>query len=285
MQTVLKRIILGIALLLALHTAASAGELVIVQITDPQIGFYEEGDLEWETDRINCAIDAINALKPDFVIFTGDMVQKTTDSTQTALVKGCIARIDPGIEILYVPGNHDAVCRDGRVDMTPYRERWGDDRFRVERDGVVLIGFNSVLLNNERHDTATIDRQTEWLRENLEEGDGMKLVFTHYPFFMTDIDDEDASTHITGKYRRTYLDMMADNGVRAIFSGHRHAYIYRTYRGMELVTASALGRPLGKAPSGVEVIVVEDGELSHRYCAIEEIPHSREELRQLLRQE
>ena len=95
--------------------------------------------------------------------------------------------------------------------------------------------------------------------------------------------DECAETH--DMTRRTYLDMMADNGVRAIFSGHRHAYIYRTYRGMELVTASALGRPLGKAPSGVEVIVVEDGELSHRYCAIEEIPHSREELRQLLRQE
>lgn len=44
------------------------------------------------------------------------------------------------------------------------------------------------------------------------------------------------------------------------------------FKQMELVTTSALGKPLGKAPSGMRIVKVYKERIEHEYYGLDEIP-------------
>lgn len=62
---------------------AQTSSITIVQITDPQFGFFDKNEsFEKETALYTKAVEQINAIVPDFVVITGDFVNNSRDMKQ-----------------------------------------------------------------------------------------------------------------------------------------------------------------------------------------------------------
>jgi serine/threonine-protein phosphatase CPPED1 len=86
------------------------------------------------------------------------------------------------------------------------------------------------------------------------------------------VDEPTAYSNIDQEFRRKYLDFFKDNKVNALFTGHYHNNKLLEYGPMQLVTTSALGKPLGDAPSGVRVVKIYREKIDHQYYGLEELP-------------
>ncbi len=60
--------------------------------------------------------------------------------------------------------------------------------------------------------------------------------------------------------------------VDAIFSGHLHNNAQGEYKGIRLVTTSAVGKPLADAPSGLRIVKVYNDRIEHKYYGHDELP-------------
>ena len=64
----------------ATSALAQQREPVIIQVSDPQLGFITESeDFSPEQELMARLTERINALKPDVVVFSGDLVHYRTD--------------------------------------------------------------------------------------------------------------------------------------------------------------------------------------------------------------
>lgn len=280
----MKKILLTTLSCLTVALALAGGKppvTVIVQVTDPQMGFYSDNrDMAYETDALTRAVEAINRLRPDAVVFTGDYVHNPASEEQWAEFLRIVSRIDHRIETLYVPGNHDMLFGGGSIDMTPYTEHLGADRFSVRVKGALLTGINSDYLKNETLGSAKEQQQLLWLKRSLErrKKHEVSLVFAHHPFFLDRIDEPENYSTLSPQRRQTYFDLFADTGVTAVFAGHRHDNAEASHEGIRMITTSAVGRQLGGAESGLRIITIRDGRVSHRYYPLDRLPVSRDAL-------
>ncbi|MCK5738585.1 hypothetical protein KAH55_05365, partial [bacterium] len=122
------------------------------------------------------------------------------------------------------------------------------------------------------------EKQEQWLQNEFEKRNGADyahtFVFQHHPYFFRALDEKDGNENIPQNIRQAWLDRFADNGVTAIFTGHYHQNAFAEYRGMELVTTSAVGRPLGDDASGFRIIKVYADRIEHTYVSLENIPET-----------
>ena len=94
--------------------------------------------------------------------------------------------------------------------------------------------------------------QLEWTRKTLGEARFFRgaVVFMHHPFFDEDVGEPDGYHSITKKDRKLWLDLFADNNVRAVYSGHRHTTIpEHEWRGVRLVNTNAVCNSFDNKPS------------------------------------
>ena len=124
----------------AAMTACAADSFVIVQIADAQLGFtaaevsQREGteyvnDLTYETECLKKAVEMINDIRPDVVVFTGDQVNHAADKEQWTVFADIVSGISKTVKVFHLPGNHDVFINEGNVDSTPFTSRFGEDRF------------------------------------------------------------------------------------------------------------------------------------------------------------
>ncbi|MFQ7502292.1 MAG: metallophosphoesterase [Alistipes finegoldii] len=258
---------------------------IIMQVSDPQMGFYADNrDMAYETRTLTKTVEAINRLRPDVVVFTGDYVHNAADESQWTEFLRIVAEINPRIKTLYLPGNHDVRLEEGSVDVEPYTKHLGIDRFCVRVNGILLTGINSDYLKDE---TGPLER-----RESVpvagpfaqkKRPSRTSLVFAHHPFFLRQIDEPDGYSTISPEKRRRYFELFRETGVQTVFTGHLHDNAETSYDNIGMITTSAVGRPLGDAPSGVRIIVIKDRTIIHRYYPLDEIPDARTGLIQALR--
>lgn len=278
----MKKLLLTLSMILLACAAAYGRRLVIVQVSDPQMGFYaENGDLSYEIDRLSDAVERINRLRPDAVVFTGDLVHDWDDPVQLETFAALAKRIDRRIRTYYLPGNHDVKRSDGVVDSTPFTDIYGADRFSVRIGRTRLTGFNSVLLKDEIRDCSKEERQFDWLAGVLANGRGVEcdVVFAHHPLFLYSYDEPDGYSVIVPQKRMRYLSLFEREKVSAYFAGHFHNNAEGTYHGIPIVTTSAVGRQLGDASPGVRIITVRGGRIAHCYYNISDIPSRKNELK------
>lgn len=128
------------------------------------------------------AVKEVNSLttKPDFVIFTGDLIH-THDDAAVRLArmkefKSIVA--DLGIPTVhFMPGEHDAALDKGEM----FKEQFGDVRYAFDHKGVHFI-----VLDNVSDPTGTLGQeQLEWLKADLakQKPDANIVVFAHRPLF------------------------------------------------------------------------------------------------------
>lgn len=246
-----------------------------IQLTDPQFGMFESNaGFESETILYEKAVAEINRLNPDFVVITGDLVNDQNSVSQINEFKRITAKIKPTIPVYYSPGNHDIGQVPTPESLEKYKKNYGSDRFSFKHKSSSLIGFNTGLIKAKLEKPEK--KQYHWLAKQLQKSRNNQhiLLFTHYPFFNKTVDEPTAYSNIDKEYREKYLNLFSKNNVKAIFFGHHHNNGYATYGKMELVTTSALGKPLGNAPSGFRIIKVYNDKIEHEYFGLEELPDS-----------
>ncbi len=265
-------------LVLIIVSSCAKAEFTIVQIADAQLGFTAAeisqrtgeayvNDLTYEADCLRKAVEHINVIKPDVVVFSGDQVNIPGDTVQWNAFAGIIAGIDKSVQVCHLPGNHDVLYVSGCVDSSPFTSRYGNDRFILSEKGINLIGLNTNLI---RSGDLREQEQMEWLEAVLDKvkASEITLVFGHHPFFMTDIEEEDSYFPLPKGKRRIYFDLFTKAGVDAVYAGHRHNNSEGTYNGIPMKTTTPVGFQIGEASPSVRVISIRNGELSDELIEI-----------------
>ena len=246
-----------------------------IQITDPQFGMFDNNErFEKETVLYEKAVAKINNLNPDFVVITGDFVHDQNSVSQIDEFKRITAKINPKIPVYYTPGNHDIGQTPDKASIKKYNKNYGSDKFSFYHKGSSFIGFNSGLIKAKLADPE--QEQFNWLAKKLKKSENAQhiILFCHYPFFNKTVDEPTAYSNIDLEYRKKYLDLFNTNKVEAVFSGHYHNNSLAKYGKTQLVTTSALGKPLGKVPSGMRIIKVYSDRIEHEYFGLDLIPDS-----------
>lgn len=246
-----------------------------IQLSDTQFGMYEDNtSFEKETELYEKAVIHINRLKPDFVVITGDLINKPDSKEQLAEFKRITAKITPDIPVYLTPGNHDVKNEPDKLSIKQYLKNFHYQWFSFEHKGSRFIGVNSSVIktNLSKYER----KQFNFIKKELKKSKAAihKLVFCHYPFFNSKFDENEGYSNIGLENRKKYLDLFADNGVDAVFAGHLHDNNEVEYKDMQLITTCAVGKPLGDAPSGFRVITVLPDRIESVYYGLEEVPDS-----------
>jgi 3',5'-cyclic AMP phosphodiesterase CpdA len=244
-----------------------------IQITDPQFGMFDSNaSFEKETVLYEKAVAKINILHPDFVVITGDFVNDPNSAAQINEFKRITAKINPRIPVYYSPGNHDLGQNPDEASIKKYKKTYGSDKFSFDHKGSSFIGFNTSLI---KANLAKPEQdQYDWLTKRLKKSQkaGHIVLFCHYPFFNKTVDEPTSYSNIDRGYREKYLNLFRDNKVNALFSGHYHNNKLLNYGQMQLVTTSAVGKPLADAPSGLRIVKIYSDKIEHAYYGLEELP-------------
>jgi len=244
-----------------------------IQVTDPQFGFFESNKgFSKETELYEKAVSKINNLHPDFVVITGDLVNNKDDKSQIAEFKRITARITPSIPVWYSPGNHDIGQPPAQKDIDAFISEYGHDRFSFRHKNCTFIGLNSCLVKSGISEPEQL--QFEWLSKELSNAEVMNhiIIFSHYPFFIKAFDEPETYSNISTEIRNRYLDLFKKFKVDAVYAGHLHNNESAKYGQMEMVTTSAVGKPLANAPSGLRIVKVYSNRIESVYYSLDELP-------------
>jgi 3',5'-cyclic AMP phosphodiesterase CpdA len=277
--------VLLLALLLAFPAAAprpvAAGEALFffIQLTDPQMGMYEEDrGFARETANLTRAVEHVNRLRPAFVVVTGDLVNRSGDAAQSTEYRRIIRGIDPAIPVHNVPGNHDLGDPPTPQKLAWFRETFGPDHGTFTVHGWRFVFLNSTLLYHPSAAPKEAEAEKAWLIAKLHEGDEAKaghlVLFQHHPWFVKDPAEADGYFNAPRPLRGEFLEIFRKAKVRAVFAGHLHEGAHARVDGLEMVTSAPVGKPLGKEPSGLRVVWVFADHLEHRYYPLDRVPLS-----------
>lgn len=271
--------LIGLLFLSACQKTPTFEPFFFIQMTDPQFGMFTGNKgFEKETELFSQAMAAANQLKPKFVIVTGDLINQYQNKEQVAEFWRIAKTLNPEIPFLMTPGNHDILNEPTLESLKWYRTNFSTDWFAFDLNQCRFISLNSGIMQRPEQVSADAEAQEKWLQNEFSKHTGTDyahtFVFQHHPYFINTLDDKDGYENIPQKIRQTWLDRFVDNGVTAIFMGHHHRNAFAEYRGMELVTTSAVGRPLGDDASGFRIIKVYPNRIEHTYVTLENIPET-----------
>jgi 3',5'-cyclic AMP phosphodiesterase CpdA len=247
-----------------------------VHLTDPQLGFMEENrGFEKEAALLDRAVDHVNRLRPAFVVVTGDLVHKPGDDVQAKECRRILGRITGGIQVVPIPGNHDLGNFPAPASLAWFRETFGPDRRAFEVEGWRFLCLDTTILYHPRDCPDEARREKEWLIGELRrkvEGSRGIVLFQHHPWFLESPDEPDDYFGLPRALRGEFLGLLRESGVRAVFAGHTHRCALGRDGPIEMVTTSAIGKPLGKDPSGFRIVWVYRDRIAHRYYGLDRVP-------------
>jgi serine/threonine-protein phosphatase CPPED1 len=115
-----------------------------------------------------------------------------------------------------------------------------------------------------------------WFRGELERvklaGATHIIVFQHIPFFLKTADEADGYFNIPKPVRERYLRLLHEYGVQQVFAGHLHHNELGRDGDLEMVTTGPVGMPLEGGKSGLRVVTVKDGKVTHNFYDFGELP-------------
>ncbi len=166
--------------------AASGNEkpepFAFVQISDVHWGFQDPIVNPDHEEVLKKVVAAINEMRPqpDFIVFTGDLVEGTKDAVQrqerVRAFRDAIGKLSLS-DLRFVPGAHD-VEDDGGAS---FREAFGETYYSFDQKGVHIIALDSATEPGGNLG----EKQLEWLRGDLQKVDPETplVVFTYRPLF------------------------------------------------------------------------------------------------------
>lgn len=246
-----------------------------IQMTDPQFGFLDANrSFEKETILYQKAIDKVNSLNPDFVVITGDLVNKLSDSTQLAEFDRITAEIKHSIPVYFSPGNHDIGNNPTQQSIDAYRSLHGDDKFSFKHKKNRFIGFNSCIIKDNSPELE--QKQFEWLEKELKNAYRAKniVLFCHHSFFLNEPNEPEKYFNIGIEKRMKYLELFIKNNANYVFAGHLHKNASGKYGNLSMITTSAVGKQLGNDQSGLRIVIVSNHGVKSSYYPLTDVPKS-----------
>jgi serine/threonine-protein phosphatase CPPED1 len=224
-----------------------------VQISDTQLGY---GGYAHDVDLFRKAVEQINALKPDFVVFCGDFVEDFDQQSVTDFNKIRSGLIAPSY---LTPGNHELYYQPTQATLSRYRKIFGKDYFSFTHKGYTFVFADSQLWKSPlKGETEKLDA---WFEETLraaKEAKSPVFVVQHIPIFLKQPNEpEDPDYNLSPARRRELLALMADSGVVAVLGGHTHKAVINNYKGIQLVNTGALSKNDDKSAVGYRIWRVE----------------------------
>ena len=264
----MKRFFISIIMMAVL--ASCAKPYVIVQIADAQLGFTEtdaykaagkeyEGDVSYEIKYLTKAVEMVNEIRPDAVVFTGDQVHNPGNSYEWSAFKTAVSAISKDIKVFHLPGNHDIHLGENEVNMEPFEERFGKGNFVYDISDVKIVGINT---NYIKYNDPRENEQFEWLVSSLNKKKGQTtVVFGHHPFFLNDIEEGDGYFQIQKDKRHVYFDMFSKKDVDAVFAGHLHDSAGGEFNEIPLYTSTSISVQLGDSKPSIRLITIDKGQI------------------------
>lgn len=164
------------------------------------------------------AVDQINASDNiEFVLVTGDVTEEG-DRASLQKAKDMLDRLK--VKYYVIPGNHETKWSDSGV--TAFGDIFGDERFRLDYNGFLFLGFNTGPLMR-MADGHVVPQDISWLKGELKKAGKKKPVFlvTHYPLQAGDVDNWYDLTDAVRSYN-----------IRAFLGGHYHTNRFLSYDGI-----------------------------------------------------
>ncbi len=244
-----------------------------IQMADTQFGFFDnDSSFAKETELFEQAIAQANLLQPDFVVISGDLLNKPGDEAQLAEFNRIADMLQPDIPLYPVAGNHDVGDIPTPASLALYREEFGPDRYAFEYKGWRFITINSCII----HDPDSVQEEREaqwtWLEEELNKTPVLPtIILMHHPLFLNDPEEPEGYFNISPAERAKYLTLFEEKGVQAIMAGHFHRNSLAQAGSMEMITTGPVGRPLGPDPSGFRIVTVFQSSIKHAYYGLDEL--------------
>ena len=156
-------------------------DFFFVQLSDTHWGYQGPANPE-ASNTLKRAVTSVNELelKPDFIIFTGDLTHTTDDPRERrkrlAEFRDIVGELQVK-NVHFIPGEHDASLDNGSA----FKEYFGKTYYSFDHKGV-----HFVTLDNVSDPGASIgDAQLSWLAADLAQQpkEARIVVFTHRPLF------------------------------------------------------------------------------------------------------
>jgi len=228
---------------LAASKGKPAEDFMFLQLSDSHWGF--SGPPNPEADKtLKEAVQAVNAskLKPDFIVFTGDLTHTTDDDAlrrkRMTEFKAIVSELKVP-KVYFLPGEHDASLDKGQA----YQENFG-----VLHQSFVHKGVHFIALDNVSDPQGAVgDTQIDWLKSELGklDKDAPIVVLTHRPLF----DLAPAWDWATADGAKV-LSVLEPYKHLTVFYGHIHQENHRTTGNINHHSAKSLMFPL-PAPMSV----------------------------------
>ena len=201
------------------------------------------------------AVDAINLLRPAFVVSVGDLIEGDTEDAAVldamwAEFEAIIARLQ--MPFFRVPGNHDYSNPTMARDWT---RRFGPSYYQFRYKDVLFLVLNSELFSSYRNPGRPVeggdtqDAQMRFIERALAGNADARwtLVFLHQPFW-----DTPGRQHTDWERVEALL---ADRRY-TVLAGHFHRYTKQIRHGREYIT-------LGTTGGGSRLRGIDRGEFDH----------------------
>lgn len=228
---------------LAATKGKPAEDFMFLQLSDSHWGF--SGPPNPEADKtLKETVQAVNAskLKPDFIVFTGDLTHTTDDDAlrrkRMTEFKAIVSELKVP-KVYFLPGEHDASLDKGQA----YQENFGALHQSFVHKGVHFIALDNV----SDPQGAVGDTQIDWLKSELGklDKDAPIVVLTHRPLF----DLAPAWDWATADGAKV-LSVLEPYQHLTVFYGHIHQENHRTTGHINHHSAKSLMFPL-PAPMSV----------------------------------
>ena len=231
-----------------------------------------------ETELYESAIASANRLAPEFVITCGDMINDADDPAQFDELTRITDKLDSGIPMHWVAGNHDVGNVVTSESLSEYRDRFGRDDYFFDHGGSRFVVLNSNIPFDPSQVPHEWERQGEFAEDAVGEARRQSadhiLVFVHHPLFLHRPDEGDSFVVLPQAQRRVLLEIFHRHRVSAVFAGHWHRNVYGRDGELEMVTSGPVGYPLEDDPSGLRVVRVYQDRIEHDYFALDAVPDS-----------
>lgn len=272
----MKRIVILLFFVLFIFSFPARGKdrsFFFVQLSDPQLGFCsEDGGFAREKQQMKQFIDAVNRLKPAFVVVSGNLVNDREDAAQLAGFRELCRRIDPKIPLYLLPGNSDVGDEASPEAVLDFAGRYGGDRFVFRKEGCCVIGLNTPVVK--AGNPLQRQQQYDWLEKQLRRAGKCRsrILVGHHPFFVNLSDEPDTDETIPLQERRRYLDLCSRYRVDLVLAGHLRRHAETDCNGTHFSVAGSAGLPVGREKPGLQIVIVHPERIHAVYYEIDRIP-------------
>ena len=256
------KFLIAIALVLGMQSAPFE-PFTFVQMSDPQLGFMDRSAGYVQSDSLfKAAVDAVNALSPELIIMTGDLVNAPDDAVQDSLY--CLRVAELKAPVYTIPGNHDYMGFT-REKQAEYIAKRGYDHFSFKEHDCAFIGMDTNCIKDGVKDAE--DEQWAWLEKELAAAQNCKytFVFVHCPVIRESMEEREDNSNFNMEQRRRYVDLFKKYGVDVVFAGHTHQEYDATVEGIRFFTTGPVGNAIGHGKPGYSVVKVDENGVDITY--------------------